>query len=68
MAQMCVTYLPHAVGGPQTLSLPSVAPGFEHVFKHGRLPSLRHHLHAGAGRVVLGLDVTLGDEMMSYYL
>ena len=54
-----ITYLPHAVGGTQTLGLSFFYPGFEQVLEHGWLPPLAHHLHSGAGWVVLGLDVAL---------
>ena len=54
-----VTYLPHAVGGTQTLSLLFIFPGFEQVLEHCWLSSLGHHLYGGAGWVVLGLDVAL---------
>jgi len=61
----CVTYLPHAVGGTKTLSLPFISPGFEQVLEHRGLPSLGHHLHTGAGRVVLGFDVALVEKFIN---
>jgi len=55
-----VTDLPGAVGGAQALRLVLLIPRLEEVFKDGRLSALAHHLHIGAGRVVLSLDEALG--------
>lgn len=54
-----VTDLPQAGGGAQTQRLLFISPGLEQVLEHGGLSTLTHHLHAGAGRVVLCFDVTL---------
>lgn len=65
-----VTYLSHAVGGTETLNLPFISPGLEQVFEHRWLSSLSHHLHSGAGWVVLGFDIALvekGERSKSIY-
>lgn len=52
----------HGVGGAEALGLPFLPPGLEELLEHGRLSSLGHHLHAGAGWVALGFDVSLASE------
>lgn len=56
------TYPSHTVGGAQALGLALLPPGLEELLEHSGLSSLGHHLHTGAGWVVLGLDVALESE------
>lgn len=56
------TYPSHTVGGAEAVGLALLPPGLEELLEHSRLCSLGHHLHAGAGWVVLGFDVALESE------
>lgn len=60
---LIVTYLPSIGGGTNALRLTSVPPTLEQLFEHCRLASLAHHLHTGAGWILLGFDKALrGDK------
>lgn len=62
MHHVKLTYLSHTVGFTKALSLPFIPPGLEQMLEHRRFSSLGHHLHSGAGWVVLGFDEALVEK------